>query len=827
MDNFAKFLTEDKEVNTHLTHIEDLVIDRGSFGAKEAVDYLKAIKELLGGNSSSAKITTKFDGAPAVIMGKNPDTGKFFVATKSLFAKVPKYSQSIDDIKNNYSNSEALQNKLGAVFDAFKDKKIDGVYQGDLMFTQDDVTPETIDGKQYLTFRANTITYAAPLESDLSKKIRKSKIGMIFHTKYEGDSIADLHTVFGDIDVKPLQSDDIWVQNADMSLAGDAMFDAEESKVFDSTVSEIETKVKSLGKNLDKYSSISSSLNTYINSEIKNGNLELTFDGYVAHLRNKSLTDIDKLKTEKGKLRKIGELDKKLSELGSGKEDLENLFDLHQSLIKAKLQVVSKLNTMSELGSFLKTPTGFKVTSPEGYVAVDKLGNGAIKLVDRLEFSKANFTLEKTWSKDTLKPSAEVKQQLSVIQPKKEETENDSIVVTFGRFNPPTLGHEALVNSLLEYSKSKNTKLKVFLSQSTGNEKNPLEYEEKVRLAAKAFPNANITSEPDVNNPFDILKKLHDEGYKNVRFLVGADRRNDFNRMFSKYIESYGFSSFEVADIPRVAKEGDEEDISATAVRAFAEAGDEQNFADRLPTKLQSDARSIMSLVKSRIEEVKNGTAEEKQIMKKQEQIDDVLQDAERENAKVVVQNHETETKQAKEFVSRQPKMKKVVKRLEKTGEKEANAHPDLSGSIRGLSYTSAETARKSVGMLSGSGLTDERKYGLAKRQYNMAVRSFEKTTNPTKKAKFHAAANQYFEYLRKLSTTSQARKVIGESIESLPVGFDTYICNQRLNEDFECFVEACIFEDIQNGVEDSFFLLSEDKLELLRNEVSEQNLES
>ena len=91
-ESFIKqIILEAENKNTHLEHLEDNIFNKGFQGAKEAVNYLYSLHEMLEGNSQTPiSMTTKWDGAPAVVAGKDPETGKFFVGTKGVFAKKPK-----------------------------------------------------------------------------------------------------------------------------------------------------------------------------------------------------------------------------------------------------------------------------------------------------------------------------------------------------------------------------------------------------------------------------------------------------------------------------------------------------------------------------------------------------------------------------------------------------------------------------------------------------------------------------------------------------------------------------------------------------------------
>ena len=135
MQGFQDYLlVEDR--NTHLEHLEDEIINNGTKGAKTAIEFLKSIKQMLQGGKGGSSISVKWDGAPAIFCGINPENGKFFVATKSLFNATPKINYTNADIKRNHSG--ALADKLITALQYFPKLGIKGVLQGDLLFTISD-----------------------------------------------------------------------------------------------------------------------------------------------------------------------------------------------------------------------------------------------------------------------------------------------------------------------------------------------------------------------------------------------------------------------------------------------------------------------------------------------------------------------------------------------------------------------------------------------------------------------------------------------------------------------------------------------------------------
>ena len=183
--------------NTHLEHLEDSILLDGKQGAKDAFVFIDLLANTFSGKgSNSFKITTKWDGAPAIFCGIHPVVGKFFVGTKSIFNKSPKINFTAQDIDRNHGDSPGLVEKLKVALEYFPELGIKGIAQGDLLFT-DDTSTKTIDGKKQLTFQPNTITYAIPESDDFYVKAKKAKIGVVFHTTYKGSTIETLNASFG------------------------------------------------------------------------------------------------------------------------------------------------------------------------------------------------------------------------------------------------------------------------------------------------------------------------------------------------------------------------------------------------------------------------------------------------------------------------------------------------------------------------------------------------------------------------------------------------------------------------------------------------------
>ena len=211
MISYKNFLLESAPIkNLHLEHIEDEIFNNGVRGAREAINFLRSLRDMLSGDSPTpVTVTVKFDGAPAIFVGTDPADGKFFVGTKGVFNKNPKVIKKESDI-SELGYKGGLAEKLKVAFNEMKSLGIKDVLQGDIMFTSGDLEKANIDGETYTIFQPNTIVYAVPYGSDLDKKIRKAEIGVVFHTTYTGESLEGMGASFG-ADVSDLyKTPNVW-----------------------------------------------------------------------------------------------------------------------------------------------------------------------------------------------------------------------------------------------------------------------------------------------------------------------------------------------------------------------------------------------------------------------------------------------------------------------------------------------------------------------------------------------------------------------------------------------------------------------------------------
>ena len=407
--NLKQYIAEAK--NTHMVHIEDMVIDGGVDGARAAIFALRDLRDMLAGSTNDTKqVTVKWDGAPAVFAGIDPSDGKFFVAKKGIFNKNSKVYKSVKDVKADTSGD--LAKKLTVAFQEFKKLGIKkGVYQGDIMFTKKDLKKQTIDGVKYITFHPNTIVYAVPVGA--AKEIKAAKIGVVWHTYYQGATFEKMSASFGVSVAAFKKVKSVWQKSANFpDISGLATLTKKETD-------EITTHISNAGKFFQKISAnalkdvstdkdINLFINTFRNTKIRTqseiSNTSTHAEELIQWIHDRYDKEIDALKTQAGKDRKNNS---KIAALewfnDDNKKNLITMFDMQNELVAAKKKLLTHLDSMDSINTFIKTKDGFRVTGAEGYVAIDHLTDGAVKIVDRMEFSYNNFSKDiiKGWESES------------------------------------------------------------------------------------------------------------------------------------------------------------------------------------------------------------------------------------------------------------------------------------------------------------------------------------------------------------------------------------------------------------------------------------------
>ncbi len=393
-----------------MEHLEDMIFNDGVDGARLAINSLQNLRDMLAGRGKSkVNVTVKWDGAPAIFAGVDPADGKFFVAKKGFFNVNPQLFKSQADI--NAALSGELKTKFSIALREFAKLGIrKGVYQGDLMFTKGDVKVATVAGEKYYTFQPNTIVYAVPVKSNLGAQIKRASIGVVWHTTYEGREISKMKASFGkDIVKKFRKSNSIWMDDATYrDVSGNATFTAKETEEVTALLSQAGKRFNTIDgdvlRTIRDDDELKQKIKTYNNTFVRAGEPFPDVDSHVKGLYQYIMDwyqkEIDKKKTEKGKETWTARRDRVATIVFANVLQLKRIFELMNLIVQAKQMVINKMNRASSLGTFLRTSKGFETTEQEGYVAIDRIGQ-AVKIVDRLEFSKANFSPDvlKGWQK--------------------------------------------------------------------------------------------------------------------------------------------------------------------------------------------------------------------------------------------------------------------------------------------------------------------------------------------------------------------------------------------------------------------------------------------
>tara|TARA_S200000501_G_scaffold281184_1_gene265194 strand:+ start:2823 stop:4025 length:1203 start_codon:yes stop_codon:yes gene_type:complete len=391
----------------HLEHIEDEMLNHGVDGCTASVSAMKEMLKMLGKKPSSGYMQTKWDGAPSVVCGTHPVTGRFFVGTKSVFNKEPKLCHFDDDVDVYYQGDLAV--KLKASLKYFKELGIKGVVQGDLLFTEKDKIKTTVNNENLITFTPNTITYGIPVETDIGKKISAAKIGVVFHTHYTGDDLVTMTASAGAPTSEFTKTTDCAVIENDTPMA-DVAVPVTTLQLFERNTNTIESMCKKSGKFLDTLVSnmgttgdkkyhIASYLKQFFNNEIKEGRAindsKKAITGIGDFYRTKMNKEVDKMKSVQKQAERRKQMYDGIAYLEDNIDEFDAMFTLYRKMQENKTIVIKALDNLESFRTFVQTDKGYKVTGPEGYVLHHD--GDMIKLVNRIEFSYNNFTLAKQW----------------------------------------------------------------------------------------------------------------------------------------------------------------------------------------------------------------------------------------------------------------------------------------------------------------------------------------------------------------------------------------------------------------------------------------------
>lgn len=578
--------------NKHLEHLEDELINFGYGGYVASRDLIQNfITELGGRPSGNVTVTTKWDGAPAIVCGIDPESKQFFVGTKSVFnKKEPKVNFTEEDIEKNHGEIPDLAKKLKYCLKYFPELNIRGVIQGDLLFTDEDVATKTIDKERYYTATPNTLTYAWPADSDLGKAVNTAKVGAVFHTYYSGAGpLNNMNAGFGVSQFNLKSTRNVFLASATMdnisaksgltaaeertlkSVIAVADRNASAAKPFIEMVAHEATKQFTLGYTMKRFT------NSYVKEGQKINNVNKFIEGFEKAFKKTLVEKVESLKSEKSKNEYRDKLASGLQFLEANKRSFKAFIVIYNSFTNAKNLINNKLAGLSDTKVFLRSGDNFVVTKPEGFVAI--VDGKAVKIVDRLEFSRANFTLEKSWRPPT--------------------TEGAKVAAfTFGRFNPPTTGHELLINKVKEFAAGND--YFVFPSHSVDKKKNPLTAAQKVYFMKEMFPSHkdSIILDESIRDAIKALKWLEDKGYTDAIFVVGSDRVPAFQFIKQYNGKDYNMNTVEIRSAGERDPDADDvSGMSASKMRKAAQEGDVATIKSGLPNTVNKNNEFIESYI--------------------------------------------------------------------------------------------------------------------------------------------------------------------------------------------------------------------------------------
>ena len=400
MKKFTTYLIESK--NTHMEHIEDNVLNGGVDGARQSINYLRALRDMLSGSSdTNVNVSVKWDGAPAIFAGTDPSDGQFFVAKKGIFNKNPKTYKTPEEVDADTTGD--LATKLKLALKHLPDLGIKGVIQGDFLYSKADLKTMKNKGVSYVVFHPNTIAYAVPNDISLAKTIKRSKIGIVWHTKYTGTSLESMTASFGENIADSLTvSTSVWSTDAEyQDQTGTATFTKKETKDLTAILSsagKVFKKIDAASLNgISADDELLMRMKTFLNTKVRKqervSNVKSAVSEMIDYFTDYYKIETDKRKSPKGKA-SVDDRKKLVMKYFSStnKTSLEAILELMNHIVDAKLMIIKKLNQAGGLATFVRTDKGFKAVGAEGFVAIDKIGKNAVKLVDRMEFSFANFS---------------------------------------------------------------------------------------------------------------------------------------------------------------------------------------------------------------------------------------------------------------------------------------------------------------------------------------------------------------------------------------------------------------------------------------------------
>ena len=616
---------EEVRLNTHQTHMEDLVLF-GEEGLDEINDKIERFKLKLQDKESGLNTTTKIDGAPSVFIWHKfeglPDNS---VSLKSFLGKDVKVISSKEDIENNYGNRPGMSKMLENCLELAKYIPSGEAWQGDCLFTNSSLKEREINGTDYITFQPNKIIYAFSENNPGYEDVKNAEFGIAFHTIYTGD-VKNKSQNFN-VKAEDLNAPSkFYILSPALNITNKQEFNLNEinnlqikfNKEADNLKSDPAYNELINNKEFMSYWSTFENANladkqaTKINTNTFINDLKDYINDKLEKEYNKKLTT---LKTDKGKEKALLNKNEAMVRLDTlvenNKQTLVNLVNCLNTVVDIKMLMWAGFkNNKTPYDTYYQSKSsGYIQADPEGIAMSDTEGN-IVKIVDRSTFSSYNRN-------DDFISGFDHNESLDLWESFKllEGSDKKSAVVAFGRLNPPTIGHKRLVTTIANKAKKVGAEPMLYLSHSSGNEKNPLSYGEKYKWVNNAFGNILTICNSEANTPYQVLHDLYEKGYTDVIYLSGNDN-NLSARLMSTLVkynnelndklrpqDYYKFNTL-VTDDETLKRIEDENDpsfgASATKAREFVKEGNFEAFKDIVPFN-EYDAKELFEELKERI----------------------------------------------------------------------------------------------------------------------------------------------------------------------------------------------------------------------------------
>ena len=467
------------------------------------------------------------------------------------------------------------------------------IYQGDVMYTKDGKNSDVTTKGNKHHFTPNTITYSTDKNSEEGKKITKAKFGVAIHTRYKGKSFEDLKAEYNP-DLSDLsEHHDVHAILPGQQIDPKKYTPAEQTK-FQNVLKKADDAYKSVNHEppaeVEKHHA---TFKSYLNQTI-NAQGSPTTEGYKKWSTDKAKKEIDKVKTPAVKASKLAQHNVAMKHVDTHKAHFDALIETHKHLVTAKNMLVKHFNQSAKF----ETHVGDTPVKTEGTVI--SVNNRPSKLNDREEFNRLNALKSKN-----AKQSAE----------KKPETANKHVTFAFGRMNPPTTGHEKVVQKMHDVAKEKGGDIKLVVSHTQDSSKNPLTAAQKLKHVKKFFPTTPTEAATKEAPTFlHHLAKLHEQGYKHVTMVAGSDRVDEYKKLIHKYNGvkgAHGHFNFDKVDVQSSGERDPDaegaEGMSASKMREHAKNGNFAEFKKGVPhhvperhaKEMYNDVRKGMGLTES------------------------------------------------------------------------------------------------------------------------------------------------------------------------------------------------------------------------------------